>query len=340
MSNGLYPCTAADPMGVGPQNGLLGDGALPWPRDVAARAFPSTIDIAGTYAVDDVSATEFLIAELSAPETELNEQETEEYTVLLHSLLGKISTAGNISSEQLLTLQEKAKSVPYIGNLLFSNANLPGTLASVGGTLHSASKATKVENLLDLTDATRKKLKRWAATRGKPGSVSANRAFRGRIKIIRLSGNLYFEVPTNARANMYRVSGAPVGAFAHLPVYNTASALRAKAHIDSNVYGQRGVGKLLAGRAAGPVLAFVPQLYFDAKDATGFEDFINKSAYSQPTNALAFAGGLMVGAFIGGTTAVVMIPVGLAVGVWVQLFMSDEVSGLGTSLGNYLTGKE
>jgi hypothetical protein len=327
-------------MGVGPQNGLLGDGALPWPSDVAARVFPSSLDISGTYAVDDISAAEFLIAELSAPETELSEQETEEYAVLLHSLLSKISTAGKVTSEQLLRLQEKAKSIPYIGSLLFSGANLPGTFASVAGTLHSASKATKVENLLDLTDATRKKLKRWAATRGKPGSVSANRAFRGRIKIVRLGGNLYFEVPTNARASMYRISGAPVGKFVHLPVHNTAGALRATAHIDSNVYGQRGVGKLLAGKTAGPLLAFGPQVYFDATDATSFEDFLKRSAYSQPTNAIAFAGGWAVGAIIGSASAVVMIPVGLAVGLWLQLFMSDDVSGLGTELGNFLTGKE
>ncbi|MNJ61751.1 hypothetical protein D3C77_575560 [compost metagenome] len=97
---------------------------------------------------------------------------------------------------------------------------------------------------------------------------------------------------------------------------------------------------MLAGKASGPLLAFGPQLYFDARDSTSVDDFIKRSAYSQPTNAIAFAGGVMAGVFIGGATAVVMIPVGLAVGVWVQLFMSDDVSGWGTSLGDYLTGKE
>ena len=223
---------------------------------------------------------------------------------------------------------------------MFSTANLPGTLASVGGVIHSASKSTKVENLLDLPDATRKKLKQWAATRGKPGSVSANRAFRGRIKIIRLGGNLYFEVPTSAKASMYRHSGAVVGRTLNIPVYSTASSLSARAHVDSSAYGQRGVGKLLVGSAAGPLLAFGPQLIIDAHDATSVEEFFKRSAYSQPTNALAFASGLAVGALIGGSAAVVLIPVGLAVGVWVQLFMSDDVSGLGTSLGDYLTGNK
>jgi len=90
VSNGLYPCTAADPMGTGSQQGLLGEGSLPWPSVVAARAFPSSLDIAGTYATDDLSAAEFLINELSSPEAELSPEETEDYYTTLIFLFGKL----------------------------------------------------------------------------------------------------------------------------------------------------------------------------------------------------------------------------------------------------------
>jgi len=66
---------------------------------VAARAFPSTLDIGGTYAVDDLSAAEFLIAELGSPESELSEKEVEEYTVLLRSLLNIIRAAVSVSGK-------------------------------------------------------------------------------------------------------------------------------------------------------------------------------------------------------------------------------------------------
>ncbi|MFJ4353085.1 hypothetical protein ACIPZ5_19545 [Pseudomonas sp. NPDC089428] len=335
--NSFYPCTAADPMGVGPEDGLLGDGALPWPRDVAARAFPSLVDIGGSYAIDTISGAEFLIAELSNPESDLSETEAEEYLALLCSVLGKIKSTGAAGGEQFLALKKKAELIPVVGPLLFSTTNLPGTLTSVGVIVHSGTQATKVENLLDLSDATKKQLKRWASSRGKPGSVSPRRAFRGRIKLVTKGGNLFFEIPATEKAKIYRVAGKVAGDVIHLPAFGTSKELSRLAHVDNNGYGQRGVGKVLG--KAGPALAFGPQFVMDVHDATSVEDFFKRSAYNQPTNAAAFAAGWAIGTFVGGP-AIVVLAVGWVAGVLVQLVMSDEQTGAGNAIGNFLTGKD
>ncbi|CAI3803482.1 hypothetical protein GLGCALEP_03377 [Pseudomonas sp. MM221] len=334
--NRIYPCTAADPMGSGEQDGLLGQGDLPWPSVVAARTY-DRLDIGGLYSADDMSAAEFLIAELKSSETELSADEAEEYAVLLRNLISKIETSAEVTKDQALAIKKKAEALPVVGPLLFSTPNLPGTLASIGGVVHAGSKATRVEDLLDLTEATKKQLKRWATSRGKPGSVSPRRAFRGRIKLVSRGGNLFFEIPATTKANIYRVAGKTVGDVIHLPAYGTAKELSRLAHVDSSGYGQRGVGKVLG--KAGPALAFGPQLAIDAHDATSFEDFLSKSAYSQPTNAAAFAAGVVVGSIMSGP-AIVVISVGWIAGVVVQLVMSDEVTGAGTAIGDFLTGKD
>lgn len=338
MSDRLYPCTAADPMGGGPQNGLLGDGDLPWPSDLAARQFPAILDIGGIYSADDLSAAEFLIVQLQSAEPLLNEQEVEEYLLMLHSLLGRLKSAGEMSRDEFLKLKRRAESIPVVGPLLFSTAVLPGTLASLGGVIHASSKATKIENLLGLDEATRAKLRRWAAARGKPGSVSAKRAFRGRIKLVRKGGNLYFEIPASAKASIYRVFGRTLRDSIHLPAYHTAKALGAAAHVDSAAYGQRGIGRVLTGGVAGPVLAFGPQLALDISSSSSTEEFLKKSAYSQPTNAVVFAGGVIVGMI--GAPAVVIISATISLGVVLQFLMSDEVTGWGNSLGDLLTDKD
>lgn len=339
MNNGLYPCTAADPMGAGPQDGLLGEGSLPWPSEIAARAFPSSLSIGGLYSTDDLSAAEFLIKELSSQESALSEEESEEYCSLLISLIGKLKKAPNITIKQFTDIKQKAEAIPVVGPLLFSTANLPGTLASVGGLIHAGSRATKVENLLDISQSTKKQLKKWAASRGKPGSVSAHKAFRGRIKLIRMGGNLFFEIPATANASMYRVAGKVVGDFIHVPAYDTAKALRATSHVDGGAYGQRGVGRVLVGSAAGPLLAFGPQLVMDIHSSTSTDEFLKKSAYSQPTNGLVFASGVVIGATVS-APAIVIIALGIGAGLVIQMVMSDEGTGWGTAFGNFTTGKD
>nr|WP_240459519.1 hypothetical protein [Pseudomonas putida] len=333
--NRIYPCTAADPMGLGGQDGLLGQGDLPWPSVVAARTY-AKMDVGGLYSADDMSAAEFLVAELQSSETQLSADEAEEYAQLLYSLIAKMEKSGRFAADELLAIKEKAEKIPVVGALLFSTANLPGTLANVAALGHAASKATKVENLLNMTDATRGKLKKWAASRGKPGSVSAARAMKGRLKLVRMGGNLYFEIPANSQASLYRLPGR--GSNLHVAAFNTAKAMRATAHIDSAGYSSRGVGKVLTGAKLGGALAFGPQAYLDATEAKSVSEFLQKSAYTQPTNALAFGVGVLVGGLTG--PAIVVIALSLGAGLAVQFVMSDDFSGLGTTLGNFLTGKD
>lgn len=338
LNRGIYPCTAADPMGVGAQDGLLGQGELPWPSTVAARSFPSTLDIGGRYTANDLDAAEFLIAELSAEQSDLTAEEAEDYALTLVGLLNKMASAGRVSADKLLALKKKAESIPVVGPVLFSTANLPGTLAGVGGAIHAGSMNTKVENLLDLTPAIKKQLKKWAASRGKPGSVSPRRAFRGRIKLVSSGGNLFFEVPANTKASMYRVNGKLVNDSIRIAAYDTARELRKVAYVDSAVYGSKGAGKFIAGGMTGSALAFGPQLALDISSSSSVDEFLRKSAYSQPANAAAYASGVIIG-MIGGP-AIVVIVASLVVGAAIQFTLSDDATGWGTDLGDYLTGKD
>jgi len=153
--------------------------------------------------------------------------------------------------------------------------------------------------------------------------------------LVRMGGNLYFEIPANSQASLYRLAGR--GGNLHVAAFNTAKAMRAMAHIDSAGYSSRGVGKVLTGAKLGGALAFLPQAYLDATEAKSVSEFFQKSAYTQPTNALAFGVGVLVGGATG--PAVVVIAVSLGAGLAIQFFMSDDFSGLGTALGNFLTGK-
>ncbi|MFJ4065651.1 hypothetical protein ACIPW4_10170 [Pseudomonas sp. NPDC089996] len=338
MSQGIYPCTAADPMGQGPQDGLLGSGELPWPSTVAARAFPSTMNIGGRYTADDLDAAEFLIAELSAEPSDLSAEEAEDYALKLAELLVKMTKTARVSADKLLALKKKAEAIPVVGSVLFSTSNLPGTLAGVAGAMHAGSMGTKVENLLELTPATKKQLKKWAASRGRPGSVSPRRAFGGRIKLVWVGGNLFFEIPANAKANIYRVNGKLVNDSIRLAAYDTAREMRKLAHVDNAGYGSKGVGKFLSSWKVGAALSFGPQLAIDLSSATSVHDFLSKTAHNQPANAAAFASGWVIG-MIGGP-AVVVIVASLVVGATIQFVLSDEATGWGTDFGDYLMGKD
>lgn len=89
---------------------------------------------------------------------------------------------------------------------------------------------------------------------------------------------------------------------------------------------------------AGPLLAVGPQLALDISSSSSAEEVLRKSAYSQPANAAAFASGVLIG--VVGAPAVVIIAVSLAVGAGIQFILSDDVTGWGADLGNYLTGND
>lgn len=91
--------------------------------------------------------------------------------------------------------------------------------------------------------------------------------------------------------------------------------------------GAEGLERCLRGKVSGGILAFGPQAVVDWSTSTSFKDFAVKSAYSQPTNALVFAGGLAIGT--GSAPAVVVITLSLFAGLAIQLFMSDDATGWG-----------
>lgn len=335
MSRPLYPCTANDPFGRGRRDDLLGEGELPWPETIAARSFPLLLDIGGRYNASDRDAAEFLILQLSAAESELEVTEAEDYALMLRALLDKMASSGKAGVDEWVALQKRAEAIPGLGPVLFSPGNMPGTLAALGGAIHAASRSTRIEKLLDLDPGTRDALKKWAKSRGKPGSVSANRAFRGRIKLVRYSGHLFFEIPASAKASMYRVNGQLNSATIRLSAYDTAKALRSVAHVDSGAYGSRGVGRILTGSAAGPLLSFGPQMVIDASSSSSVSEFLHKSAYSQPSNIAAFAvGAIIIG--IGGT-AIFVVSIALMGGAGVHFFLSEAYTGWGNDLGDWLT---
>jgi hypothetical protein len=102
--------------------------------------------------------------------------------------------------------------------------------------------------------------------------------------------------------------------------------------------GAEGLERCLRGKVSGGILAFGPQAVVDWSTSTSFKDFVVKSAYSQLTNALVFAADLAIGA--GSAPVVVVITLSLFAGLAIQLFMSDDATGWGTDLGNFLTVKE
>lgn len=95
-------------MGIGGQDGLLGQGDLPWPSVVAARTY-GRLDIGGIYSADDMSAAEFLIAELKSSETELSADEAEEYAPLLSNLISKLETSAKVTKNQVLAIRKKSR---------------------------------------------------------------------------------------------------------------------------------------------------------------------------------------------------------------------------------------
>src|SRR5690242_14365692 len=128
MDERFLPCTVANPRGARQQAGLIGGGNLPFPSEIASRAFPAAQNFAGYYATSDYNAAMFLAHELASPELDMSPSEAQESAQLLRSLIRNLGTAVNVSIEALKELQRTAQSIPGIGDLMFSPANLPGTL--------------------------------------------------------------------------------------------------------------------------------------------------------------------------------------------------------------------
>ncbi|MEL7941656.1 MULTISPECIES: hypothetical protein [Pseudomonas] len=336
MSGLFYPCTREDPMGLGPQ-GLLGEGELPWPEVVAARAMPSRINIGGEYATDDYSGAMFLAGELASADSDMSEEEAEESLALLVFLFGKLKQAGKTSAKEMEALRKQAEAIPVVGPLLFSASNLPGTVANVAGMMHAGLKTKRVVDLLDIPDKLKKELATWASTRGRSGSRSARKTFHRRIRLVHVEGNLKFRIPATETARLYRVGGEVVGDLLQVPAYDTLKDLRSRTYIDAKAYGTRGFGKVLSSNAVGAALSFGPQAYIDASNSHSVGEFLEKSAYSQVGNVAAFTAGFVVASLVAGP-AVIVIGISLIAGAGAQFTV--ERFGADKAIGDFLTGKK
>ncbi|WPN32511.1 hypothetical protein QMK54_12550 [Pseudomonas sp. P5_109] len=335
MDERFLPCTVANPRGTRQQAGLIAGGNLSFPSEIASRSFPMPQNFAGYYATSDYNAAMFLAHELASPELDMSPSEAQESLQLLRSLIRNLGTAANVSVEALKELQKAAQSIPEIGDLMFSPANLPGTLVSAGTSVAAFSKSKSVVDLLDLSAADKKKLIKWANSRGTASSTSAKKAFKGRIKLIRVAGQLHFEVPITAQAQSYKVLSQVGAQVAHLPAYGTKGALNQRAMLHAG--GATGGLKFMTGNTVGVALAIGPQAYLDYSSSTTMDEFYKKSAYSQPTNIAAFAGGVIVTIALTSASAplVVVLMLGWAGGMVVQSVMSK--SGADKQIGDFLT---
>lgn len=136
MSDLFYQCTRNDALR---QQGLLGQGELPYPEVIANRVIPQ-IDVGGDYATDELSGAMVLAANLADPDNDTSPEEALEDLDLLVRLYAKAKEKGTASAAELEELRSRAEAIPVVGPLLFSHANLPGTLASVGGMIHATAR--------------------------------------------------------------------------------------------------------------------------------------------------------------------------------------------------------
>ncbi|EKT4468569.1 hypothetical protein QEL93_004004 [Pseudomonas putida] len=331
-------CTRTNPWGENPR-GLLGKGELPWPELVAARAFPSLIDIEGWYNTDDYSAAMFLANELAMPDAEMSADEAQESLTLLLSLFARLENAGQNTVQELEALRERAESIPTLGPLWFSPASLPSTLGTVIHLVYAASNTKRLIDLLDLPEPLKKDLKAWAAERGRAGSRSARKSFRHRIKLVHVGGALKFQVPVMKGAAYYNVRSLRVGNNIHMPVHHAQRLLNSRVGLDPQTYGSKGFAKVISSNAVGGLLSFGPQALIDARASHSLGEFWERSAYSQISNLVGFSVGVAATVFLGGAglPLVVVIALSAATSTFVQHQFIK--SGFDRRIGDALTGK-
>ncbi|QKZ02398.1 hypothetical protein [Pseudomonas eucalypticola] len=336
MDEMLLPKTAMANLGPQRQPGLLGKGTLPSAPDMQMGAFTcSPLNIGGLYATDDYGAAMFLANDLQSPDPGMSAAELEAAALMLRDLMAKLYKEGKVGFEEMVELQKAAEGIPVIGPLMFSAANLPGTLAGVGGLIAGAAQTTSVNNLLDMTPALRKKLQAWAKSGGSKNYTKANRHFKGRIKLVRVNGVLHLEIPLTAQATNYRILNKSGNTHVRVPAAGTAPRLGKWSWVHAN--GATGAAKVLSGNSVGALLAVGPQAYIDATNSNSVHEFLNKSAYSQPTNVAAFGAGVVVSVVFASTAVpfVVVLAIGLSAG-WLAQYAMGE-SGADKSIGDFLT---
>ncbi|WP_225776013.1 hypothetical protein [Pseudomonas sp. Marseille-Q5115] len=290
-----YPrCTVANPRGALRQNGLLGTGEPLWPANIANRMFANAPNMSELYATSDYNAAVFIIHQLKSEEP-MSAREVEESVSLLQRLLRQMSAAADISLEELQRVQQMAESIKGIGPLLFSPANIAGTVVNLSNMSLALAQNKTVSDLLDLPPDQKARLKNWVDMRGKAGARSAKKISKGKIKLVWLRGALHFQIPATAQS-VYYTHRHRVPGVVNVPVYGAKRGLSRRAWVAAD--GARGLLKYTTSGTAGVVLAVGPQAYLDYKSSATLDEFYRKSAYSQPANIAAVAAGIAAGGAI------------------------------------------
>lgn len=332
-----YPrCTVANPRGLFRQEGLLGEGELPWPDVIANQRFGQFLP-PSLYATSDYNAAVFLAHQLTSAEG-LSTTEVEESITLLQQLLRRLAVASEVTVEQLKHVQELAVGIPEVGQLLFSPGNLPGTFVNAANLAAATAKNQRLFDLLDLSPEQKGQLKRWIDNRGKAGARSAKKISKGNIKLVWLNNSLHFQIPATAQAMEY-TSRYMAGGKVNVPVYGAGRALSKRAWVAAD--GARGLLKYSTNNVAGMVLAVGPQAYLDYKSSTTMSEFYKKSIYNQPANVTAGVAGIMGGKFaiyisvlfgagVPGLGIVLLVGLGFSLAA----LRTFNAMGLGEKIGN------
>lgn len=340
MSDSRFLCTTDNRQGIWPNPGMLGRGYATFPYETPAE-FHGGPNIGGYYAIDDYHTALVLAHELADPNVFMDEDEALEKANLLHDLIQALQRGGRLTLEQLSTLQKAAQGIPVIGPQLFTPTSLPGTMVTLGSMAAATSMNKPTHQLLDLTKARKKALLQWSRARGKARVQAARTLSQGRVRLVTLHGKRYLNVPVTARASHYLVGGGIPGSTLLVPADSARASLMRKAVLGPN--GATGALRMATGTTAGAVLAVVPQGIVDSMNATGLQDFLRRSSYSQPTNiatVVASAIGAripiaLLGSPLGATASlVVVLGFGLLSAFMAQNLLSN--SGFNDWVGDYV----
>jgi hypothetical protein len=316
---------------------MLGHGYAAFPQRVTPGASTRLQGVAGYYHIDDYHAAIFLAYELADPELNLAPDEALEKANLLSELLEKLQRSVRLTLEQLNDLRKLAESIPGIGPILFSPTSLPGTIVSAGTLAAAVAMNKPAHQLLDLTRARKKALYEWSRSRGTKRAKAGKKLFSGRVKIVSLGGKLYLDVPITADAKRYLVNGRIPNSSMLVPVSHARAMLAERAML--NPQGATGALRFATGPIVGAVVAIGPQAYVDYRNSQDLNDFLHRSAYSQPTNILSYLAGAGVGglAAISGIPIIVVIIIGASFTVLMQYGLS--ILDANNKIGNALTRK-
>jgi hypothetical protein len=108
MSDLFYQCTRDDALR---QQGLLGQGTLPYPEVIANRVIPR-IDVGGEYATDEFSGAMVLTTNLADPDDETTPKEAQEDLGLLILLYATIKQKSLATAAELEELRKLACCTP------------------------------------------------------------------------------------------------------------------------------------------------------------------------------------------------------------------------------------